>query len=223
MELEWLQKIGEQNSEGKRELLSRYKPYSTRTFQIVLPLALFLFLNKITWTSLPESEKSECGQILRLADFRFSLSWLTWAEYSQSRMLQIMWCDVWCLVCATPTVGWASFLLALIAPVQTLSSGKKKHAIFLKAWGLGVDEATDDPVPTPHRLCQQVPARSSTRIEGGRDRDVTYTRCPYYSCSIRPDVASIPSHTRHRCPLSCSVRQQGACSRRRHPRRDGFF
>jgi len=57
MELEWLQKIGEQNSEGKRELLSRYKPYSTRTFQIVLPLALFLFLNKITWMSLPESEK----------------------------------------------------------------------------------------------------------------------------------------------------------------------
>jgi len=48
----------------------------------------------------------------------------------------------------------------------------------LKAWGLGVDEATDDPVPTTHRLCQQVPARSSTRIEGGRDPDVTYTRCP---------------------------------------------
>ena len=107
----------------------------------------------------------------------------------------------------------------LIAPVQTCHP-EKTHAIFLKAWGLGVDEATDDPVPTPHRLCQQVPARSSTRIEGGRDRDVTYTRCPYYSCSIRPDVASIPSHTRHRCPLSCSVRQQGACSRRRHPRRD---
>ena len=33
-----------------------------------------------------------------------------------------------------------------------------------------------------------------------------------------------PSHpirdTAVRCPLSCSVRQQGACSRRRHPRRD---
>jgi len=31
----------------------------------------------------------------------------------------------------------------LIAPVQTCHP-EKTHAIFLKAWGLGVDEATDD-------------------------------------------------------------------------------
>jgi len=48
MELEWLQKIGEQNSEGKRELLSRYKPYRTRTFEIVLPSSIsFLKQNNL--------------------------------------------------------------------------------------------------------------------------------------------------------------------------------
>jgi hypothetical protein len=60
-------------------------------------------------------------------------------------------------------------LLVLIAPVQTCHP-EKTHAIFLKAWGLGVDEAMIQ--SRLHSLCQQEPAGSSTRIEGGRDPDV---------------------------------------------------
>ena len=160
MELEWLQKIGEQNSEGKRELLSRYKPYSTRTFQIVLPLALFLFLNKITWMSLPESEKVSVDKFwgLQTSVSAYLGSPDTFNYYFFDMTHSIM-CPslepnhvMWCMM---PGLCYSYSGLSLIPTgadrnCSNLSSGKHTPH-FLESLGLGVDEATDDPVLTPHR------------------------------------------------------------------------